>query len=115
MVIRGEWTNESARKIIDQIRIESERRRFEKVLVDLTELSSPEKELTRFISGELIAKILGFSRKVAAFANPKQINRFAETLAVNRGASFKIFENKFAEILWLNSNSSDNKSIIIRA
>ena len=95
------WTAQTAKQTIDEIKIEVVKRNYNRLLLDLTQWEKPDNELTRFLSGEYLAKVLRPPFKIAAFAISSSINKFGETTAVNRGALFKIFPEEQLAIQWL--------------
>ena len=101
------WTTEVAIQLIDETRDEALNRGHHLILFDLRQWASPSSEMTRFYSGEHLAKVFKYQYKVAAFANKKDITRFGEIVAVNRGASFRIFADEQSAIQWLIEGSSE--------
>jgi hypothetical protein len=95
------WTTETAKKIIDLTKSEATARAYHRIIFDLTFWEKPDSELTRFWSGEYLARQLGYPFKVSAFANPSNINKFAETTALNRGADFRVFGDEKSAVEWL--------------
>ncbi|MBN1997216.1 hypothetical protein JW935_06680 [candidate division KSB1 bacterium] len=97
----GKWTTNSAKNLIDKVKAEADARGFSRVLLDITAITQPDSEMTRFYSGEYIAKIWRPPLRVAALAKPKMINKFAENVAVNRGAVFGVFSDAEEALGWL--------------
>ncbi len=100
VTFNGLWTTNDIESSIKEIGIEAEKRKTKRILFDLCGLSSPLSEMDRFYAGELIASFLG-KYKIAGFAQAEKINRFAENVAVNRGAQFRMFANEPKAIEWL--------------
>ena len=103
VTFNGLWEKNDMEKSIKEIGFEAEKQNVKRMLFDLRELSSPLSEMNRFYAGELIASFLG-RYKIAGFAQAEKINRFAENVAVNRGAQFKMFANENMAIEWLTSD-----------
>ena len=99
--IRGKWTVTSARRAIEEIKSEAEKYDQSRVLLNLMELLPPDLPYTRFTTGKDIAQVWGSSLKVAAVARQEFITRFAENVAVNRGAKFKVFADEKQALQWL--------------
>jgi hypothetical protein len=99
--LSGEWTEAGIRDALDGIRAEADARKIKMLLLDLDELSRPDYEMTRFFSGQYLAQVLGPPFVVSAYSKPELINRFAETVAVNRSACFAIFPERDSAIAWL--------------
>ncbi len=115
--VSAPWTVEAARQVIDEAKMEATKREYRRILFDLTQWSRPDSEMTRFYSGEYLAKVLAFHFKVAAFALPAAINKFGENTAVNRGARFRIFPDEASAVRWLleGANQSDSGDALQRA
>jgi hypothetical protein len=97
----GIWTTNDALTSIDKIELVASEEKTKLILLDLSDLSFPESEMTRYFSGEKMASTFGYRFKVAGFAQKIKINRFAEDVAVNRGANFHMFFNENDAIEWL--------------
>ena len=98
---KGPWTTRSARQLIDEAKMEATQRGYRRVLFDLTRWTEPDSPMTRFYSGEYLAKVFAYHLRAAAFALPTAIDKFGENTAVNRGALFRIFPDKAQAIEWL--------------
>jgi len=103
VMITGEWTLTDVLKSIEDIKTESDKQEAKLILLDLQGLSSPDSEMTRFYSGEKIASVFGSFYKIAGYSQIEKINRFAETVAINRYANFKMFTSETDAINWLQS------------
>jgi hypothetical protein len=99
--LSGDWTEPAIKAALDDVRAQADLRGFKTLLLDLDELSRPDCEMTRFFSGEHLAQVLGPPFVVAAYARPELINRFAETVALNRAACFAVFPERKQAIAWL--------------
>ena len=95
------WTTPAARRIIDATKREATARNHRRILFDLTLLEKPDREMTRYWSGEYLARQLGFPFKIAAYTAPQLITKFGEDVAVNRFANFRVFPDEAAAIQWL--------------
>ena len=99
--IRGKWTEESARRVIEEIKSEAEKYNQSRVLLDLMEILPPDIPFTRFKTGIYIAQVWGSSLKVATVARQEFITRFTENVAANRGAKLKAFTDEEQALQWL--------------
>jgi hypothetical protein len=99
--ISGEWSTAETLKSMDDIKAKSDEYGLKCILLDLLDLSLPDSEMTRFYSGEKIAQLFKYSYKLACFAPAERINHFAEDVAVNRGANFRVFYSEAEAIEWL--------------
>ncbi|MDD5152302.1 MAG: hypothetical protein PHC28_17805 [Flavobacterium sp.] len=101
--VSGRWLTTDALESIEAIKNEANTQKINHILLDLQDLSLPDNEMTRFFSGEKISNAFDYSFKIAAYSQREKINRFAETVAVNRGANFKVFDCESDAINWLQS------------
>ena len=116
--VSGQWTAKDMKQTIDQIRNEADRQGSNRLLFDMQELPRPASEMTRFWSGDYLAKVLPPPFKVAAFANSVDINKFGENTAVNRQAWFRIFNEEQPALRWLLDESEkppEKKSVFGRS
>lgn len=100
VTFNGLWAKNDIEISVKEIGIEAEKQKTKRILLDLRGLSSPPSEMNRFYAGEILASVLG-KYKIAGFAQADKINRFAENVAVNRGAHFKMFVTEADSIDWL--------------
>ncbi len=96
------------KEALDATKAEVDRLGTKRILFDLLELSRPEDGMTRYYSGEYLARILQPPFKMAAFARRDLINKFGETVASNRGAWFLIFPEEQEAVAWLLQGSARN-------
>jgi hypothetical protein len=101
----GLWTERNVKTLIDGIKSETEDRNVTRVLLDLRGFSRPENEVIRYVSGEYLAKVLGFKIKVSVIGMKENINRFAETVALNRGARLSVTDDESAALQWLTEDN----------
>lgn len=99
--INGHWSTADALKAIEDIKCEADKHEVNHILLDLRGLSLPDTEMTRFYSGEKIAEKFQHPYKVAGYWQPEKITGFAETVAVNRSANFKMFTCEADAVNWL--------------
>ena len=73
-----------------------------KVLISFMGLNGTiDQEIDRYYLGEAIAQIIGYKIKIALVWYERNINKFAETVAVNRGADFRVFSDFGTAKKWL--------------
>jgi hypothetical protein len=100
--VSGEWNKMEIINFIPVIRDKCKEQNKDRVLVDLHKITaSVIQEMDRFYIGEALSKIIGSKIKIAALWEEKYINRFAETVALNRGARFKVFSDPDKAEKWL--------------
>ena len=95
------WNTGNAKHLIDETLSEATKRGHTRILFDLSCWTRPDSELTRYFSGEYLARMLSSPFVVSAFSAPEAINGFGENAAVNRGALFRVFPDERAAIQWL--------------
>ncbi len=100
-VANGPWRTEDAKRAIEAIRAEADRRKQTRLLADLRGLSQPDSEMTRFYSGEHAARFWGHPIRAAVLSRPENYNRFGELVAVNRGADLAVFFGEEEALAWL--------------
>jgi hypothetical protein len=107
--IIGLWETFDAKHAIDEIRDEADRRGQTRLFIDVHHVVPPESELTRFLTGEHAARCWPHPFKTAVVMTRELFNGFAETVAVNRGADFRVFFEREAALEWLcpRSNQTD--------
>jgi len=108
VILNGQWTEDAARQVIDKTKDEAKARGFTRLLMDVRELLPPANEMARFFTGEYIARILRAPFRTATLSQPELINRFAENIAVNRGAHLAAFTDLDAALKWLLEESSSS-------
>jgi hypothetical protein len=101
VAIRGQWTEKSARQVIEDIKREAETVHQTRVLLDLMDVLAPKLMFTRFTTGKDIAEVWGTALKVATVAKPEFTTRFTENVAVNRGTRIKAFTDETQALQWL--------------
>ena len=104
VTISGQWTDYAAQDVIEEIKRQAESYGKAQVLLNLMNMAPPEGQMARFRAGEYIAKMWGALR-VAAVWKQEFINKFAENVAVNRGASFAVFTDEKQALEWLLTDS----------
>ena len=106
--VKGPWDQEEAEKIIDAIRDEAIKRNQTRILIDTRGLTTPKSSMTEFFTGEYVAKVLGYPFKLASLATREIYgDGFAETVALNRGASVLTFFDKDEALEWLLKESNE--------
>jgi hypothetical protein len=97
--ISGEYDFTYFKHLFFIIKTKCQKRQVFKAMCDTTRASGIFKtEMERFYIGKEIAKQTGHKIKLAVVGKKSNINYFGETVAVNRGAFFKVFSDyKLAE------------------
>lgn len=92
---------ESAKECVDLIKKHSILHKRPKVLVNATQMSAPESILSRYQTGEYIAKCWHSPMKVAFYVSLSNLNGLAMDTAINRGANVNAFPSKELALDWL--------------
>ena len=103
--LSGTWTTDDAKRAIEAIRGEADKRSLKRLLIDCRKFSKPDSEMTRFFTGEHIALIWARPFKSVGVLRPEIYNGFAETVALNRGANVKAFFEEEEALEWLLKDS----------
>ncbi len=74
---------------------------LKKALVDISKMTGDPSIIDRYETGLEISKYWGAKIQVASVARDSLINFLAETVAVNRGANFKVFSEMAPALEWL--------------
>ena len=99
--VSGLWEQNDAEQAIEAIRDEADKREQTRLFLDLRNFTPPKSRMTRFFTGEHIAKHWGRPFRVAGLWTPEFYDGFAETVAVNRSATIKVFIEKEKALEWL--------------
>lgn len=100
-VVTGQWTTDRAKDGIEFIAEEARKHKVTRILIDLFKLTPPKGEMTRFYTGVHMAELWRYPLRVALIAPAEKYNRFAENVAVNRGANIKVFTDEQEAMNWL--------------
>ena len=102
LVIAGKYDKEEFLSYPQLVLEQCQKEGVNKVLVDGTSLSGTDvPTMDRFFIGEEIANQLRFKVKVAVVWPKEHINRFTETVAVNRGGLMIVVDTVDAAHNWL--------------
>ena len=98
--VTGKWVTHELEGFIDTASSELKKRRYRRILVDMSLVSGPPPEMDRHDIGKYIASVL-FRIKIAVVYRKVLANNFFEDTAVNRGAWIKVFPDKQTALQWL--------------
>jgi hypothetical protein len=108
-VTRGRWEIEPMRMVVDRVAAECQARGYRRVLVDTLALAGWLRDFDRYLIGQYIAEKLQGVR-VANLSRAEVINKFAENVAVNRGAWFLVTSNRELALKWLRQSGPNSPS-----
>ena len=97
----GDWIRDNAVNFFNEIKIEADKQEKKRILINLIGVSYPDSEMTRFYSGEKISQAFNSSYKISCYMQTEKTNKYAEMVARNRGARFKVFDCETNAINWL--------------
>lgn len=100
LCVTGPYDPSSALKLLSLIPVEAERVASGHVLVDIRGVIGEGSTLARFEMGATAARLLPPLR-VAIVWRVETTDRFAETVAVNRGANLRVFSGEPEALDWL--------------
>jgi hypothetical protein len=104
----GDWWPAAVTEALRRVGETARRTTHTRILIDWRKVSPPIKEFHRFLAGLDVAGLLNWPMRVAALCEAESINRFAEDLAVNRGASLLVFAEKEDALAWLLREQPDH-------
>ena len=105
MIITGEYNSSDFHSYPKTILAECEKERMSKVLVNALEVKGTNiSTMDRFFLGEEISKTFGPKIKIAVAWPAQDINKFAETVALNRGAYIRVMGDINSAEKWLTSS-----------
>ncbi len=87
--------------LMDEVAEECRRQNIRKVLVDVRAMPGKVNFMERFKLGEAGAEIFRGVAQVGLVYRKEEINWFAETVSVNRGANVRIFADLEETMEWL--------------
>lgn len=100
VVVRGRRDFARSRRLVARIRQTADQHGVKRVLLDTSALADPPPNEYRFALGELLASEWRGLR--VAVINPLEAGHgFVETVAVNRGATTRIFRSEDSALEWL--------------
>ena len=104
--VRGDWKRQEIIAGIRNVAERAQRVGQTRILLDIREFSSPNNELDRFMAGEAIAKFFPSTMKTVAVRSDDLMDKFAENVAVNRGANFMVLSDFDEAVHWLTGGSA---------
>jgi len=102
----GSYARSRTEQLIALVRREADQRKFVRVLVDLTEVREAVPNFDRFHLGEATAAQLRGLR-LAVIDLTEASDSFIETVALNRGATMRIFATEGEALAWLLGETTD--------
>jgi hypothetical protein len=97
--ISGAWSIHTL-KCLEDVKKEADEHAAKNILFDLVDMNI-QSDSIRFYSGLKVAEVFKANYRVAVFLQKERINKFAENVAVNRGANFKVLDSKDEALDWL--------------
>lgn len=108
--VTGEWDLAAMCQLIDAIGRDSRSHRFERILADCldVEIAGGVMEYERFVIGRHIGETLRHVRLATLFP-AEQINKVAESIALEAGAEFLVTSSRKEALRWLMNGSSSEE------
>lgn len=100
VTLTGTWQPAPMLSLVDTLADECRQRGCQQVLIDGMAVQGNMPDFARYQVGERIAAVLGGVR-VTLLVPQTTINKFAENVAVNRGARFFVTADRAAALGWL--------------
>jgi hypothetical protein len=99
--VQGTFELGEMKKMIGTLMLASERRGYDRVLVDISKIEGPVKQFDRFLMGQHAASVWRPGLRVAVVYRAEDINRFAEGVATSRGADLRVVPDMESGLHWL--------------
>lgn len=119
-VVAGDYSLEAAQRITQEIIEAAGRHRVDAVLIDGLEVCGAPSNMDRFQYGNFIADANARLRDKGLATLPKfayvlkapmaEPERFAETVAINRGMKVRMFDDHASAIAWLGMGISSRRA-----
>ena len=97
----GRWEPAAITEGLTLIRDKARQTAHSRILIDAYNLSPPRADFYRFLAGQDLAALFPLPLKVAVLCQEQWITKFAENVAVNRGAQVLVCTDKAAALGWL--------------
>jgi len=99
--VEGRFEIGDMKKMIQALMVESTKRGYDRVLVDISKIEGPIKQFDRFLIGQHAAELWRPGLRVAVVYRAEEINRFAEGVATSRGADLRVVPDVESALHWL--------------
>ena len=100
--LSGEISYDEISDLLVTIKKLAEENNRTRILVDAMNVSNTNMPvMEKFHVGELSVDIFGYKNKIALVSKPEHINKFMETVAVNRGVRLYVVGNEQDALRWL--------------
>lgn len=107
IAVEGDYEIGDMKRMIQGLMVESEKRGFDRALVDISKIEGPIKQFDRFLIGQHAAELWRPRLRVAVVYRAEEINRFTEEVATSRGANMRIFPDVESALHWLMEDLPD--------
>ncbi len=101
MTVSDVYSFDKMYDFIELVKVEADKARRTKVLIDCSDLEGSMTEADRFQGGQRVAQVFGSRIKVALIMPVGQVTKLGELTAVNRGARFLVTESAAEAEEWL--------------
>jgi hypothetical protein len=99
--LAGKYPALELKELLTQIRNKADDCQRTEILIDAILIEAPRSEMERYVVGEMFAALFRTDQRIAVVYRPELINRFAENVAVNRGAQLAVFDSVASALPWL--------------
>ena len=99
--VTGVYSLSDFQVLAQRVKVEAAQHNRKHILVDIAEVSSTVPGLDRFLLGDYVASLWQHSLRVAIVYRAKDIDKFFETVAVNRAAQILVVPDRQAAVAWL--------------
>jgi hypothetical protein len=106
VICEGAWESGAVTEMLISIKEHATQTSHNLILLNCFKVSAPIYEFDRFLAGKDVAEILGHRFKLAVLYPKNLINKFAENVAVNRGARFFVSFDEDEALEWLHQKGA---------
>jgi hypothetical protein len=101
VTVAGSFPATDMKDFLLTIRKKAEQCARTRLLLDALGMTPPRVEFHRYVLGELVAELFRSKYRIAFIYRPELINKFAETVANNRGAQVLATGSEVEALEWL--------------
>lgn len=102
-VVKGKYIFNELNDLIEVVRNKSDEFSCPKILFDFTAVEGLMPDLDKYKIGIKVAGEITGRIRMAIIDRPENINKFGETVSLNRGANVRVFNNNPLALQWLTS------------
>lgn len=98
---QGDWDQLVLTETAKAIGTQATRTSHKCILIDWRNVARSMQTIDRYSAGKDIAESIGREFRIAVIDHKERTTRFLENVALNRGVSFKVFDDESDAVEWL--------------